>query len=118
MSERLTDEELTDALTMLDADHVRPGAYDIRLMIAELRERRAADDAQFSAAVAVFADDDGKIHRVFLSGREREALQFARERMERALNPVKDDGCPCGGCTQYRAAIAVLDKLLAQRGGG
>lgn len=133
MSERLTDEQfdsLEHAHGMTESEYEPrcrsvsygsgcPGATDDSLafwqkahemvpkMIAELRARRAAANARFDAdAVVVFGGDSGKIHRVYITGREREILHALRGYITETLAPQP----------AVEHALAILDKLAA--GGG
>lgn len=81
-------------------------AYAVDGLVAEIRERRAAD------SYAVVADANGLPHRVFLSGAEVEALQWTRGQIE--LHRMRTRGS-ADWRTMGTRALAALDKLI---GGG
>jgi hypothetical protein len=71
VSDRLTDRDLA----MLDVPGI---ADDVRMMARELIERRKDEAAKFTEAGVGVGNEDGRIRRAFLTGREMETLQSWR----------------------------------------
>ena len=104
MSERLTDDQIT-ALMCACEDSKKNEMAVLGVALAELKERRAADLTKFSADAVAVCNDDGKARRVYLSGREMEALGtlFAFVYREVAMTQAE--------CDALKPGLDVLSKL-------
>lgn len=112
MSERLTDEEIARLFLIADTHSggITMQRSNARSLLIELKERRASDVSKFDATVAVFGDDGGKVHRIFMTGRETEMLVEIRDFIQEQIG----GGADTSG--QHRLQLAVLTKLT-NRGG-
>jgi len=106
VSERLTEEELDEVIGRTRANEAAFGLTCSRIerLVEEVRSRRAADiDTR-----VVHGQDDGTVRTVYLTGREMNALQRARNGY--ASYPPHDGH----GRQRHAESIATLDKLLAR----
>lgn len=119
MTARLTDAWLTSMARVAERDAANYEITEVvpeamTALIAEIRSHRAAVDAKFSADAVAVLNDDGKMRRVYLTGREVEALEWAGSCVERrtrsAFYLVNDEER-----TKTDAALAVLDKLTRSK---
>lgn len=110
MSERLTDEELTEMSGRWPRCCYSTTCKDnmVHLAIAELRQRRAAESLacelseEERAALTITRD---RVSRVWKESRRREPDEFGAERWNQDLDAIK-------------VTVRFLDKLLARGKGG
>lgn len=141
MSERLTDDRLTELVAFAERD--APGWQTVhtdlmRNILSELRERRARDleephmvkvarvadampinqeaermvDAMMAKAIA--AQPSRKLTMPALTDEEREALAFARDCVNSRLRSEAADHFSGEYLARHMTALAVIDKLKAR----